>query len=395
VNCLSCGFTLSSRQRIVLQREMARLRQSGEDPQRLALLEKQYSYPGNQTCAGDGLCSMSCPMGINTGDLTHVIRQEALPKGSLGYKAGDFVANHFAGVKGALRPVLGLANMGHTILGTKVMSGITKGMHNLMGIPLWTPAMPKAYRVNFTLQQSQPKQELKVVYFPSCINQTMGLPKESPVDQPLVDKMLSLLKKAGYEVIFPKNMDKLCCGTIWESKGMLDIADRKSAELEAALWEASEQGKYPVLCDQSPCLHRMRECIKKMKLYEPAEFIYTFLKDKLIFTPTHRPVAVHVTCSTRKMGLANIIIALAKMCSTKVLVPEGVGCCGFAGDKGFTHPELNSYALRKLRPQIEKEGIQIGYSNSRTCEIGLTTNAGIPYVSIAYLVDECTKPINQ
>ena len=41
------------------------------------------------------------------------------------------------------------------------------------------------------------------------------------------------------------------------------------AELEAALWEASEQGKYPVLCDQSPCLQRMRETIKKMKeIYE-------------------------------------------------------------------------------------------------------------------------------
>lgn len=389
VNCLSCGFTLSSRQRIVLQREIARLKQSGEDPERLALLEKQYRYPGNQTCAGDGLCSMSCPMGINTGDLTHVIRQEALPKGSLGYKTGDFVANHFAGVKGALRPVLGLANLGHSILGTPVMSGITKGMHNLMGIPLWTPAMPKAYSVKQVPQAPQP---LKVVYFPSCINQTMGLPKDSPVDQPLVDKMLALLKKAGYEVIFPKNMDKLCCGTIWESKGMLDIADRKTAELEAALWEASEQGRYPVLCDQSPCLHRMRECIKKMKLYEPAEFIYTFLRDKLVFKQTNRPVAVHVTCSMRKMGLANTIIALAGLCSSKVIVPEGVGCCGFAGDRGFTYPELNAYALRKLHPQIEKEGIQIGYSNSRTCEIGLTTNAGIPYVSIAYLVDECTEP---
>jgi D-lactate dehydrogenase len=391
---LSCGFTLSSRQRIVLQREMARLRQSGEDPQRLALLEKQYRYPGNETCAGDGLCSMSCPMGINTGDLTHVIRQEALPQGSLGYKVGDYVANHFAGVKSSLRPILSLANFGHSILGTKAMSGITKGMHNVMGIPLWTPAMPKAYRIQ--IQQLKKEETLpnKVVYFPSCINQTMGLPKESPVDQPLVDKMLSLLKKAGYEVIFPKNMDKLCCGTIWESKGMLDIADRKSAELEAALWEASEQGKYPVLCDQSPCLHRMRECIKKMKLYEPAEFIYTFLKDKLVFKPTDKPVAVHVTCSTRKMGLANTIIALAKLCSNKVLVPEGVGCCGFAGDKGFTHPELNSYALRKLRPQIEEAGVQIGYSNSRTCEIGLTTNSGVPYVSIAYLVDECTETKN-
>ena len=398
VNCLSCGFTLSSRQRIVLQREISRLKQSGEDPTRLALLEKQYRYPGNQTCAGDGLCSMSCPMGINTGDLTHVIRQEALPKGSLGYKAGDFVANHFAGVKSTLRPILSLANFSHSLLGTKAMGNITKGLHNALGIPLWTPAMPKPLRPYNKAKVTTPppygkggKEREAVVYFPSCINQTMGLAKKSPVEQPLVNKMVSLLQKADYEIIFPKDMDKLCCGTIWESKGMLDIADRKTAELEAALWEASEQGKYPVLCDQSPCLHRMRECIKKMKLYEPAEFIYTFLRDKLIFTPINRPVAVHITCSMRKMGLADTIIALARLCSSKVIVPEEVGCCGFAGDRGFTYPELNSYALRKLRPQIEASGVSIGYSNSRTCEIGLTTNSGIPYVSIAYLVDECTK----
>ena len=389
VNCLSCGFTLSSRQRIVLQREIARLRQNGDAPERLALLEKQYLYPGNRTCAGDGLCSMSCPMGINTGDLTHIIRQEELPQGSLGYKAGNFAANHFAGIKSALRPILGLADLGHSILGTKAMSSITKGMHNALGIPLWTPAMPKPYK----FKPKELKAGNKVVYFPSCINQTMGLPKKSPVEQPLVNKMIALLQKGGYEVIFPKNMEKLCCGTIWESKGMLDIANRKTTELEAALWEASEEGKYPVLCDQSPCLHRMRSTIQKMKLYEPAEFIYTFLRDKLSFTPIDRPIAVHITCSMRKMGLADTIIALARLCSTKVIVPEEVGCCGFAGDRGFTHPELNAYALRKLRPQIEAAGIGIGYSNSRTCEIGLTTNSGIPYVSIAYLVDQCTQPL--
>ena len=406
VNCLSCGFTLSSRQRIVVQREISRLRQSGEDEERLALLEKQYRYPGNQTCAGDGLCSMSCPMNINTGDLTHIIRQESLPKGSLGYKAGDFAANHFAGVKSALRPVLSLANFGHSALGTKAMSSITKGMHHILGIPLWTPAMPKSYRIRneelkmrneelgcAVVPQGNSSSFNKVVYFPSCINQTMGLPKRSPVVQPLVNKMISLLRKGGYEVIFPKDMDKLCCGTIWESKGMLDIADRKAAELEAALWEASEQGKYPVLCDQSPCLHRMRETIKRMKLYEPAEFIYTFLRDRLVFTQTDRPVALHITCSMRRMGLADTIISLAKLCSTHVIIPEEVGCCGFAGDRGFTYPQLNSYALRKLRPQIEASGVAIGYSNSRTCEIGLTTNSGIPYVSIAYLVDECTEKI--
>ena len=396
VNCLSCGFTLSSRQRIVLQREIARLRQNGEAPKRLSLLEKQYRYPGNRTCAGDGICSMYCPMGINTGDLTHIIRQEEMPQVCLGYKAGNFAANHFAGIKSTLRPVLGLANFGHSVLGTKVMGSITKGMHNVLGIPQWTPAMPKPYHFDAAgSQRPTSGQPAKVVYFPSCINQTMGLPKKSPVEQALVSKMIGLLQKGGYEVIFPKNMEKLCCGTIWESKGMLDIADRKTAELETALWEASEQGKYPVLCDQSPCLHRMREKIHKMKLYEPAEFIYTFLRDRLVFTPIDRPVAVHITCSMRKMGLADTIIALARLCSTKVVVPEEVGCCGFAGDRGFTYPELNAYALRKLRPQIEAAGISIGYSNSRTCEIGLTTNSGIPYVSIAYLVDQCTVPIIQ
>ena len=72
------------------------------------------------------------------------------------------------------------------------------------------------------------------------------------------------------------------------------------------------------------------------------------------------------------------------------ILPEGVGCCGFAGDRGFTFPELNKYGLRKLRPQIEANHIEVGYSNSRTCEIGLETNAGIPYMSIVYLVNEVT-----
>ena len=389
VNCLSCGFTLSSRQRIIIQRELAHLRQEGNDPARLALLEKQYHYLGNQTCAGDGLCSMSCPMSINTGDLTHLVRQRLLPPDSLGYKAGNYASRHFAGIKGALRPVLTLADTAHVILGTAAMSKLTHGMHTLLGIPQWSPAMPKAFKP----EQPQPSNERgdceAVVYFPSCINQTMGLARKSPVEQALVNKMVALLHKAGYRVIFPKDMEKLCCGTIWESKGMMDIADRKTHELEEALWEASEQGRYPVLCDQSPCLHRMRETIHRMKLYEPAEFIYTFLRSRLVFNPVDRPVALHITCSMRKMGLANTLID-PSLCSSKVLIPEEVGCCGFAGDRGFTHPELNAYALRKLRPQIEERNIQIGYSNSRTCEIGLTTNSGIPYVSIAYLVDECT-----
>lgn len=90
--------------------------------------------------------------------------------------------------------------------------------------------------------------------------------------------------------------------------------------------------------------------------------------------------------------LGDKLIELARLCSNNVLVPVGVGCCGFAGDKGFSNPEVNRYALRKLRKQIEEHKVVYGYSNSRTCEIGLQTNSGVPYMSIAYLVNECTTP---
>ena len=406
VNCMSCGLTLSSRMRIAVQREICDLEATDRDPQRLATLRQQYKYYGDQTCATDGLCSTSCPMKINTGELTHLIRQLDMNNSTVGYQVGQFAANHMAGIKSGLRVVLDVAHLAHVTLGPSLMTSVCQGM-NKMGLPLWTTAMPKKKRqpkvsdlTQFIIERSIPHtsdinhqpSDLKVVYFPSCINQTMGLSKEAPVKHALVDEVIQLMAKAGYEVVFPEGMERMCCGQIWESKGMLDIADRKSAELEAALWKASEQGRYPVLCAQSPCLHRMRKVMDKMKLYEPAEFIMKYLVDRLDFHPTDKRIALHLTCSTRLMGVDKDMIALAKMCSNNVFLPEGVGCCGFAGDRGFTFPELNKYGLRKLRSQIEANHIEVGYSNSRTCEIGLEHHAGIPYMNIVYLVNICTTP---
>lgn len=207
-----------------------------------------------------------------------------MPPGSAGHAAGEFAARRFAGLKNTLRPVLTLADTAHRVLGTPTMTAAAKGLHAL-GLPQWLPSMPRAYRMPETLRTAPAAGPDKVVYFPSCINRTMGPARETPVAEPLAGKMVALLRKAGYEVVFPENMERLCCGTIWESKGMADIADRKTAELEEALWRASGEGRWPVLCDQSPCLHRMREKIGRMKLYEPAEFIWTFLRDRLEFRP--------------------------------------------------------------------------------------------------------------
>jgi D-lactate dehydrogenase len=89
------------------------------------------------------------------------------------------------------------------------------------------------------------------------------------------------------------------------------------------------------------------------------------------------------------MGLDQSLRELVAMCAAEILVPYDVGCCGWAGDKGFTYPELNTSALMALRHQVTPDVIA-GFSTSRTCEIGLSLHSGIPYKSVIYLVDQAT-----
>ena len=213
-----------------------------------------------------------------------------------------------------------------------------------------------------------------------------------PDDRAVSDAVRSLLGKAGYDVRFPAGLSSLCCGLAFESKGFPELGDAKSKELEAALLEASEGGAIPILCDTSPCLQRMRKKLDpRLQMLEPAEFIHDHLLDKLAFAREPGPVALHVTCSTAKLGLGGKLEALARRCAEQVVVPAGIGCCGFAGDRGFSHPELNAAALAGLSTALPP-GCTEGFSNSRTCEIGLSHHAARPYRSIVFLVDRCTAP---
>ena len=128
---------------------------------------------------------------------------------------------------------------------------------------------------------------------------------------------------------------------------------------------------------------------EKLDLYEPVEFIHDHLLEKLDLIPSSEKIAFHVTCTSTKMGLQSKFQKVARACTTNPLFPEEVGCCGFAGDKGFTQPEINSWALRNLKLQVNE--LSAGYSNSRTCEIGLSRNSGVDYKSVMYLVHRCIK----
>ena len=169
----------------------------------------------------------------------------------------------------------------------------------------------------------------------------------------------------------------------------MEQADAKSAELSEALLKISDNGRYPILCDTSPCLYRMKQTLdKRLKLYEPVEFVLQILMDHLTITQKEMKIAIHPTCSLRKMGLENRLHQLAKMCATDVVWPEEIYCCGFAGDRGFSHPELNASALHSLKDHVCD--CEAGYSTSKTCEIGLSLHSQIPYLSILNLVDDVT-----
>ncbi|MBR9884683.1 MAG: (Fe-S)-binding protein, partial [Oceanospirillales bacterium] len=402
--CIECGFceptcpsralTLTPRQRIVIWREIARLERSGEDPQRLSRLRKDYGYQGDETCAACGLCSTACPVGINTGDLTRSIRHDRNKRHA---STANWIARHYAGVTSTSRTVLKLADSAHALLGRRNMESLTQGLRKLSGnrVQQWTPSMPTAApRIrqpkSITTDTSTGDPRPKVVYLPSCASRMMGPQRGSSCSHSLAETTHALLTKAGFEVIYPLALDSLCCGMPFQSKGMFDAADMKSSELNQELLRITERGQIPVYSDTSPCTLRLKEKIDPaINLYDSIDFLDRFVVDKLQLTPVAEPIALHITCSATRLGQSDALKRIAALCASEVVIPEDISCCGFAGDKGFSTPELNASALRHLKRRVDK--CAEGFSSSRTCEIGLSHHSGIEYKSIIYLLERCAS----
>ena len=202
------------------------------------------------------------------------------------------------------------------------MTAISSGLHKISfkKIPLWNPYMPSGAKKIRKTKDTGSADSLKVVYFPSCINRSMGVSKDHKNEMQVSEKMIQLLRKAGYEPVFPENLDNLCCGMAFSSKGYTKAGEKKSAELESALLKASNNGEYPVLCDMSPCLYTMKENMKsELRLYEPVEFISTFLLPRLNIKPVDETITVFPVCSMKKMGLDGKLTELARICAKNVI----------------------------------------------------------------------------
>ncbi|MDX1300824.1 FAD-binding and (Fe-S)-binding domain-containing protein [Photobacterium sp.] len=398
--CIECGFcepvcpsrklSLTPRQRNTVYREISRLRRTDEDPARLAEMEKTFRYQGIDTCAATGLCADRCPVGINTGDLMRKLREEHSP---LAKSIARWTADNFSTITTATKLGLGAADGMHSLLGSNNMKKLSKAAYKLSGqkLPLWTEHMPRPAGKMKAPQIFNIARE-KIVYFPSCASRNMGTEQRAMDSRPLAEVTISLLEKAGFEVVMPGELDNQCCGMPYKSKGFVDAANSKAKQLEETLWQASEQGKLPILMDTSPCASLSKDVMRNdITIYEPFQFIADFVMPRINIEAQDEPVMLHITCTSRRKGLADVMQKVTETCAKQVIIPEDIQCCGFAGDKGFTTPELNASALSPLKEQVPAN-CKEGYSNSRTCEIGLSEHSGIEYRSILYLVDKVSRP---
>ncbi len=261
---------------------------------------------------------------------------------------------------------MGAANLLHALVGTKVMKGSLDGLRKLSGntLPKWSPALARPVHFKPRRRAAAPRAAASIVYFPSCAARSMGAQRGHDGVDALPVAAERLFAKAGFDVVYPARLDQLCCGQPFESEGFAAAADRKSAELEAALRDASEDGRLPIVFDTSPCAYRMQHYLGgRLEVQDSIEFLHDAVLPRVTIECRATPVAIHPVCSVRKMGTVGRLEAIARRCSAQVVTVDDVLCCGFAGDKGFNHPELNEYALRHLKSALPA-GCATGYSNA-------------------------------
>lgn len=407
--CIECGYceskcpsrelTTTPRQRIVVRREMVRLKETKQDPQLLASLEAAFPYDVLDTCAADGLCATACPVSIDTGKLTKRLRK--LQHSPAAHRRAESIARKFAVAESMARLVLKLGHAAESLLGTSFVVTVSEMMRRLSGgaLPAWSKDMPCA---GGTTYPATSKAGAAAVYFPSCVSRVMGRLPNEPNDMTLMEVFVEVARRAGKPVWIPPDVAGTCCGTPFSSKGF-DTANVITVNRAIEkLWKWTDQGALAVVVDTSPCTYGLlhsrsaltsenQKKFDQLRILDGIEFTHDELLPKLAIKQQASSVALHPVCSVTKMALAGKLQGIAKACSEAVMVPPSAGCCGFAGDRGFLVPELTESATRQEAAEV-KAGTHDGYfSSSRTCEVGMTRSTGEIYRSYMYLLEQATR----
>ncbi len=420
--CTECGFcepvcpsrnlSLTPRQRIVVQRYLSHSSSTEQFEDQKALqaeaknILKDYQYLGIDTCATTGMCALKCPVGINTGaymlnlksDSTNLAQQsQSIKESSISRnghsKIAKYAATNFAISSQIVRNTLRIADLLGVIIGKKRLYLATKYINRKTQhkTPVYLPSLIRPTKIKLDSLYLKELSHKKAVYFPSCVSRVLNDEAHS-----LVNTTCHVFNHFGYSIIMADLAgigDGLCCGQSLASNNDSSLAKLKSDELLQQLITLSDNGKYPICFDTTPCvLHLQTVAINypQLKIYDMAEFIHDKVlpdlqKNNIKLVKETKPVALHITCSAQRLGLEQKILHIANLCAENVVIPDGIECCGFAGSKGFFVPELNQSALSNLHSQVS--GCSNGYSTSGTCELGLSLHSGgVQYSNIMFLL---------
>ncbi|QQR38837.1 FAD-binding and (Fe-S)-binding domain-containing protein [Devosia rhizoryzae] len=409
--CIECGFcepacpshhmTLTPRQRIAVTRERERMRATGEDPERLKRFDADFQYAGLDTCAACNLCSLRCPVGIETG--TMIMGERARRRGGTARAAAGVVADHRGAVETMMRGGVAIADAARTVIPAPAVEAITetarrltnkrvprvsRALHHGPGAPHPRETRQDPRKTGFPVPIAQTGRP-SIVYFPACPSRMFGAPTTRHGLLSATEAMTKLLERAGYDVVIPETLNGQCCGQPFQSKGFPEQAATVGNALQRVLSSLSESGRVPVVTDASTCAKHLREVPGDAVVADSAQFLAELLP-RLTITQKLPVVAVHHNCSAQRLAEQPATEAIARACAESIAVLSSVTCCGYAGDKGLFIPELNAHATRRVGNDIP-EGCELGVSTVSTCASGLTEHAAIPFVGLASLLEWATR----
>jgi D-lactate dehydrogenase len=404
--CVECGFcepvcpsrhlTTTPRQRIVLRREMAR--QAPDSPVLRTLLD-EYEYDAIETCAADGTCALSCPLGIDTGKFVKGLRsRQHTPRSE---RVATRLAASWATVERAARA--GLAAGSASRPARAALRGASRASRRALSaelVPEWPENMPRPGPAKLPATD---RAGAVAVYLPACVNRIFGRAVDGePAALSLPQAMVAVSARAGRPIWIPPGVAGHCCATPWTSKGFEEGARRMANHTIAALWNWSDAGRLPVVCDASSCTLGLAEAEdfasatnaqrhRDLRIVDSIAWAREELLPHLDVARRLGTVAVHPPCAARHLELASDLAAIAAELADEVVVPIAATCCGFAGDRGMLHPELPLAATGDQALELAGREFDASLCSNRTCEIGLQQGTGRAYESFVLTLERLTR----
>jgi D-lactate dehydrogenase len=396
--CPSQGLTLSPRGRIVLQRELSQKRNAA------SVEDDKVNYAFQQTCAVDGLCAKACPVGINTG--TWVKKHRAMSSTPSSRRLAELAADSMPLVENVVSASLQTAEVMKKFIGPSILESTSRKLNTLLGLPQWKEKLGKVNNKAFAAQPMSVHEPVnlnwekqnfsleRVVLFRSCVSRAMNGTCEENLNDPLFE----CCRRAGVELLVIDERG-LCCGQPWSSKGFPEQSMAKLCRMVERLFEISQEGKIPVVVDNSPCVFAMfedsreipqilKEKFSKLQILDPVDLALQ-LAERLSISPLQSETRFFPVCSVVKSGRGGKFEQLARKICDKPIFPLQNACCGMAGDRGLWLPELSENAVRKI--VWGGESARQGYCSSRTCEVSLSSD-GVGFDSVFNALEIVSRP---